>query len=78
MSVRALKQTGTDLVDLDDVIAALPYIVRRDHRIVAGFAKKQQAVEWAQMRSYSDESKFHVHTADEVVVAYQDGEEEEA
>jgi hypothetical protein len=29
------------------------------------------------MRSFNDESRFTVHTAAEVIVAYQDGEETE-
>ena len=61
------------MVDLDDVVAALPFIVRRDHRIVAAFARKQAATEWAETRSYSDESKFTVHTATEVIETYRDG-----
>jgi hypothetical protein len=36
-----------------------PFIVRRDHRIVAGFAKKALAEEWAQMRSFNDEFALH-------------------
>src|SRR4029077_18706622 len=31
--------------------------------------------EWAQMRSWSDESRFTVHTASEVLFAFQDGEQ---
>ena len=53
----------------------LPFIVRRDHRIVAAFAKKAAAEEWAQMRSFNDESRFTVHTAAEVLFVFQDGEE---
>jgi hypothetical protein len=44
-------------------------MVRRDHRIVAAFAKKAHAEEWAQMRSFNDESRFTVHTASEVCVS---------
>ena len=44
------------------------------HGVVAAFAKKSLAEEWAQMRSWSDESRFTVHTATEVFV-FQDGEE---
>jgi len=33
------------------------------------------AEDWAQMRSWDDESRFAVHTAQEVIAAYQDGEE---
>jgi hypothetical protein len=49
--------------------------VRRDHRIVAAFARKLAAEEWAQGRSFSDESRFTVHTAAEVLFVFQDGEE---
>ena len=49
--------------------------MRRDHRIVAAFARKAAAIEWAEMRSFNDESRFTVHTAAEVVAVYQDGEE---
>ena len=49
--------------------------MRRDHRIVAAFARKMAAEEWAQTRSWNDESRLTVHTATEVLAAYQDGEE---
>jgi len=49
--------------------------VRRDHRIVAAFAKKALAEEWAQMRSWNDERRFTVHTAAQVLFVFQDGEE---
>jgi len=49
--------------------------VRRDHRIVAAFARKATGEEWAQMRSFNDESRFTVHTAAEVLFVFQDGEE---
>jgi hypothetical protein len=68
------KQPGRALIPIDDVVDNLPFIVRRDHRIVAAFARKQAAIDWAEMRSFSDESRFTVHTAMEVIVAYQDGE----
>jgi hypothetical protein len=69
-------KTGTALIAIDDVIDNLPFIVRRDHRIVATFARKTAAVDWAQMRSFNDESRFTVHTAREVIDAYQDGQSE--
>ena len=69
------KELGRELVPLDDVVDNLPFIVRRDHRIVAAFARKATAEEWAQMRSWSDESRFTVHTAAEVLFVFQDGEE---
>jgi hypothetical protein len=69
------KEPSTALIPVDDVVDNLPFIVRRDHRIVAAFAKKTLAEDWAQMRSYNDESRFTVHTASEVIIVYQDGEE---
>jgi len=69
------KELGRELVPLDDVVGNLPFIVRRDHRIVAAFARKAPAEEWAQMRSFNDESRFTVHTAAEVLFVFQDGEE---
>ena len=69
------KEPGRELVWVDDVVGNLPFVVRRDHRIVAGFAKKALAEEWAQMRSFNDESRFTVHTAVEVLFVFQDGEE---
>ena len=41
-------EPSRELVPIDDAIAALPFIVRRDHRIVATFARKATAEEWAQ------------------------------
>jgi hypothetical protein len=67
--------TGTALIPVDDVVDNLPFIVRRDHRIVAAFARKATAEEWAQMRSFNDERRFTVHTAEEVIGVYQDGEQ---
>jgi hypothetical protein len=66
--------TGTALIPVDDVVGNLPFIVRRDHRIVAAFARQVAAIEWAEYRSCSDESRFTVHTAQELIAAYQDGE----
>ena len=34
------KPPSRALVPVDDVVAACPYIVRRDNRIIATFAKK--------------------------------------
>jgi hypothetical protein len=48
---------------VDDVVGNLPFIVRRHHRIVAAFARKQAALDWAQKRSWDDENRFTVHTA---------------
>jgi len=33
------------------------------------------AEDWAQLRSFNDESRFTVHTAAEVISVWQDGEE---
>jgi hypothetical protein len=73
---KQLTKPSTALIAIDDVIDNLPFIVRRDHRIVAGFAKKTHALEWAETRSWNDESRFAVHTANEVINAYTDGEPE--
>ena len=40
---RLKRNTGTAVVHIDDVVDNLPFIVRRDHRIVAAFAKKRHA-----------------------------------
>jgi hypothetical protein len=68
------KSPGTALIPVDDVVDNLPFIVRRDHRIVAAFARTQAAIDWAEMKSLYDESRFTVHTAQEVIAVYQDGE----
>ena len=68
------KAPGTALMAVDDVVDNLPFIVRRDHRMVAAFARKTAAIEWAELRSFNDESRFTVHTAAEVIDAFQDGE----
>ncbi len=71
---KRITPTGRELIPVDDVVDNLPFIVRRDHRIVAAFARKQAAVEWAELRSVCDESRFSVHTAQELIDVYQDGE----
>jgi hypothetical protein len=68
------KEPSRALMALDDDVGNLPFIVRRDHRIVAAFARKTAAEEWTQMRSFNDESRFTVCTAPEVLFAFQDGE----
>jgi hypothetical protein len=75
MRLLAKKEPGRELMVIDDVVDNLPFIVRRDHRIVAAFARKAAAIDWAALRSYNDESRFTVHTAQEVIGAWQDGEE---
>ena len=69
------KDLSRALVPVDDVAGNLPFIVRRDHRIVAAFAKKAAAEDWVQMRSFNDESRFTVYTASEVLFAFRDGEQ---
>jgi len=68
------KSPGTALMAVDDVVDNLPFVVRRDHRMVAAFARKAAAIDWAELRSFNDESRFTVHTAAEVIDAFQDGE----
>ena len=68
------KPTGTALIPVDDVADNLPFIVRRDHRIVAAFARQQPAIDWAELRSFNDESRFTVHTAQEIINVFQNGE----
>ncbi len=41
---------------IDDVIDNLPFIVPRNHRIVAAFARMMAAEDCAQMRSRDDET----------------------
>jgi hypothetical protein len=67
------KSDSTELVPIDDVVSNLPFIVRRDHRIAAAFAKQSHAVDWAQTRSFDDESRFTIHTASKVIDIFQDG-----
>jgi hypothetical protein len=47
---------------------------RRAAEAGRGGDRKQAAIDWAEMRSFNDESRFTVHTAMEVIDAYQDGE----
>jgi hypothetical protein len=42
---KQLTKPSTALIAIDDVIDNLPFIVRRDHRIVAAFAKKAAALD---------------------------------
>ena len=48
MFSKTKPQPGRELVPVDDVVDNLPFIVRRDHRIVAAFAR---AIEWAELWS---------------------------
>jgi hypothetical protein len=68
------KDPGRELMPIDEVVGNLPFIVRRDHRIVAAFARKQPAIDWAELRAFNDESRFTVHTAQEIVNVFQNGE----
>ena len=61
MRFLAKKEPSRELVLIDDVVANLPFIIRRDHRIVAAFARKQRAIDWAELRSFHDKSRFTVH-----------------
>ena len=45
-----------------------------DQQIVAAFARKQPAIDWAELRSFNDESRFTVHTAEEIINVFQNGE----
>jgi hypothetical protein len=38
--MRFLPSTSKALIPVDDVVDNLPFIVRRDHRIVAAFARR--------------------------------------
>ena len=67
-------KTSTALTLVDGVIDNLPFILRRDHRIVATFARLRAAQDWASDKSYSDESLFTIHTASEALETYRDGE----
>ena len=62
-------------VPVEEAVESLPYLVRRDTRLAAAFARKEQAIEWAELRSYNDESKFTVHTERAILAVYRDGED---
>jgi hypothetical protein len=57
----------------------LPYLVRRDRQLIAAFAQKSEANNWArEFSNYRDSnSTFFVHTAAEILSAYRDGNEVE-
>jgi hypothetical protein len=48
---------------------------RRAAEAGRGGDRKQAAIDWAELRSFNDESRFTVHTAAEVLFVFQDGEE---
>jgi hypothetical protein len=58
---------------IEEAVEELRYVVRRDARLAAAFAKKQHAEDYALMRSYNDESTFTVHTATAILFVYRDG-----
>jgi hypothetical protein len=60
---------------VEEAVEQLPYIVRRDNRLAAAFARKDHAEDYAQTRSYNDESRFTVHTATAILAIYQDGDD---
>jgi hypothetical protein len=62
-------------IPVEEAAEDLPYLVRRDSRLAAAFFRKDHAVEWAEMRSYGDESRFAVHTERAVLAIFKDGED---
>jgi hypothetical protein len=58
--VSGKERPRRELMLVDDVVANVPFIIRRDHRIVAAFARKQPAIDWTELRSINDESRFTV------------------
>lgn len=60
---------------VEEAAEVLPYVVRRDTRLVAAFANRQQAEDFAVYRSMGDESEFVVHTATAVLAVYRDGDD---
>jgi hypothetical protein len=73
------NQTKLPVSADDDVIAACPYVVRRGRQIVATFANKSDAGNWARAYSnYRDTGNtFIIHTASEILAGYRDGDEVE-
>jgi hypothetical protein len=65
------RPQGTALIVLDSVKDCLPYVVRRDDRIIAAFDRRKEAEDWAEGKSYYDRSLFEVAAGK----AYRDGEE---
>jgi hypothetical protein len=62
-------------IPVEEAAEVLPYVVRRDNKLSAAFAKKEHAEDYARDRSYSDESTFVVHTATAVLYVYRDGDD---
>ena len=73
MRFLAKKEPSRELVPIDDVVANLPFIIRRDHRIVAAFARKQPAIDWTELRSINDESRFTVHKPKTSLTSFRTG-----
>ena len=67
-------KTRTSLTVVSGVMDNLPFIVRRDRRTVASFARLRAAQDWASDKSYADENLFVVHAASEVPEIYRNGE----
>ena len=70
---RIAPQPKAPQMPVEEASEVLPYIVRRDSKLSAAFAKKDHALEYAETRSYHDESSFTVHTATAVLAVYRDG-----
>ena len=71
--VHCKKEPSGELVPVDDRLGP-PYIVRRDRRIVSALRKSKRPSTGDELRSFNNELKCVVHTANEVVDAFQDGE----
>ena len=69
------SQPAAPQVPVEEAVEHLPYLVRRDARLAAAFARKDHAEDYARDRSYNDESKFTVHTATAVLDVYRDGDD---
>jgi len=63
----------------DDVVLACPYIVRKGRQIVAAFATRSDAANWAkEISDFKDtESTFIIHTAAEIIAGYRNGSQVE-
>ena len=71
------QQSGSQ--QMPQAAEALPYLVRRGRQLVAAFAQKSEANNWARdFSNYRDsESTFYIHTAGEILSAFRDGSEVE-
>jgi hypothetical protein len=77
-SYSAASPNGTAMVP-EVVEEPLRYSVRRGRVLVATFAQRSDAGNWARDFSNIRDTKsiFVIHTAEEILCAYQDGEEVE-